>query len=179
MNRSDTHLSTEALAAYVDGELAPGPHARAAEHVASCFECGVAVGIQAQTKQSLSHSSGTFAVPSGLLAKLGNIPYDADLSDDRADASSLSMTGSGVFEFSVAAPASPRDPGHSDERSQAKRSRLGELRRTRHFNRGAVLIALGVGLSLSPTVLGTHSNVVTTDYAPVTNSVVGAPTGHR
>jgi len=177
MNRSDTHLSTEALAAYVDGELAPGPHARAAEHIASCIECGVAVGIQAQTKQSLSHSSGTFAVPSGLLAKLGNIPYDAELPEN--DARSLSMSGAGVFEFSVAAPATPRDRDHDDEAAHQKRSRFGELRRARYFNRGAVLIALGVGLTFGPAVMGTHANTVTTDDLPVTNSVVGSPAGHR
>lgn len=180
MNRSDTHLSTEALAAYVDGELAPGPHARAAEHIASCLECGFAVGIQAQTKESLSSSSGTFAVPSGLLAKLGKIPYDVELPHDRPTASGMSMTGSGVFEFSVAAPATTREPesttAHPSE--PAKRSRLSEMRRARHFNRGAALIALGVGLTLSPTMLGGNGHIVSTnDEMPTPSSIVGVVSG--
>lgn len=173
MNRADTHLSTEALAAYVDGELAPGPRARAAEHIASCFECGFAVGIQAQTKESLSHSTGTFSVPSALLAKLGQIPFDAALPPGTQSASGLSMTGGGVCEFSVASRP-PAAAARSNVVARPKKSRLAEMRRSRHFNRGAALIAVGVGLSLSPTLLGGHAEFVPNgDDVPMPNSVFG------
>lgn len=180
MNRADTHLSIEALAAYVDGELAPGPRARAAEHIVSCLECGFAVGIQEQTKESLSSSSGTFAVPSGLLAKLGKIPFDIEFPHDRPTTSGMSMSGSGIFEFSVAAPATVRDPEPSTEHPSepAKKSRHSEMRRARHFNRGAALIALGVGLTLSPTMLGGNGHIVSTNDEPVPSSVVGVVSGH-
>lgn len=146
MNRSDTHLSIEALAAYVDGELAAGPRLRAAEHVAQCLECGVAVGIQQQSKESLSQSSGTFSVPASLMARLGGIPFEAPL--DNVTASSVG--GQPVFQFAVNAPAGDQPASGPTPTLTPRRSR---------FTRGAALVAVGVGLSLSPTLLGGNSHL--------------------
>lgn len=146
MNRSDTHLSIEALAAYVDGELAAGPRLRAAEHVAQCLECGVAVGIQQQSKESLSQSSGTFAVPASLMARLGGIPFEAPLENATASLPS----GQQSFQFPVNAPSGDQPVSGPTPTLTPRRSR---------FSRGAALVAVGVGLSLSPTLLGGNSNL--------------------
>lgn len=146
MNRADTHLSTEALAAYVDGELADGPRLRAAEHVAQCLECGVAIGIQQQTKESLCQHSGTFAVPASLMARLGDIPFEAPL-----DNFTPSFGGGGsAFGFPVNAPAGDGPAPGPTPTLTPRRSR---------FTRGAALVAVGVGLSLSPTLLGANNNL--------------------
>lgn len=152
MSMSSTHLSTEAIAAYVDGELAQIPGERAAKHVRECMECAYAVGVQFQCKQSLRANSDDVAVPSTLLQRLGDIPFSAEL-DERHSlaATSLSMDEGGRFEFSVAAPA--------DEKASAP-PRAGSLRRGRVFRGGAALVAVGIGLTLSPTVLGDDPDFV-------------------
>ena len=42
MSLPESHLAQEAIAALVDGELAPGPAHRAARHLSGCLECRLA-----------------------------------------------------------------------------------------------------------------------------------------
>ncbi|GAB3305229.1 hypothetical protein EK0264_04575 [Epidermidibacterium keratini] len=146
-----THLSTEAVAAYVDGELAPVPHERAERHIHECMECAYAVGVQFQCKQSLrSSESDDVSVPQTLMQRLGNIPFSAELDErDRLTGRGIGVDEGGRFEFSVAAPTSDRRPGPP-----------GSLRRSRVFKGGAALVAIGVGLTLSPTILGDEPDFV-------------------
>ncbi len=72
------HLSLEAVVAYVDGELAPGPHARASQHLGQCPECAAQVSAQGQARKALRTAGGP-CLPSALLSSLRAIPQDTDL----------------------------------------------------------------------------------------------------
>lgn len=147
MNHADVHLSTEALAAFVDGELAPTPRSRADQHILSCTECYLAVSVQRQSKVSLTGSS-CFDVPSSLMARLSAIPFSDDDVDLIPPGSSLSLSSSGAFQFSVAAPAS----------KPARRT--GATNRHRVVSLGAAFVALGVGLAVGPGLTGARNGEV-------------------
>jgi anti-sigma factor RsiW len=72
------HLSLEAVAAYVDGELAAGPHARATQHLGQCPECAAQVSSQGQARKALRTAGGP-CLPSALLSSLRSIPQETDL----------------------------------------------------------------------------------------------------
>lgn len=72
------HLSTDAIVAFVDGELAHGPHARATQHLAECHECAAQVVAQGQARSAL-RAAQCPSLPSSLLSSLRSIPQDADL----------------------------------------------------------------------------------------------------
>ena len=72
------HLSVEAVAAYVDGELGPGPHERASRHLGQCPECAAQVSAQGQARKELRAAGGP-CMPSTLLSSLRAIPQDTDL----------------------------------------------------------------------------------------------------
>lgn len=67
------HLGTEALVAYVDGELGMRAHQRAAVHLAVCAECVVDVQAQLQARAAV-RSAGTPCTPASLLGALRQIP---------------------------------------------------------------------------------------------------------
>lgn len=50
---STEHLASEAVAAYVDGELRMAPYLRAAQHLAECAECAAEVEAQQQARRAL------------------------------------------------------------------------------------------------------------------------------
>src|SRR5690242_21661467 len=75
---STEHLSTEAIAAFVDGELRMTAHLRAAHHLSLCPQCAAEVEGQAQARAAL-RDSRPIAVPTTLLGLLAQIP---DKSDD-------------------------------------------------------------------------------------------------
>ena len=77
---STEHLSTEAIAAFVDGELRMTAHLRAAHHLSLCPQCAAEVEGQAQARAAL-RDSRPIAVPTTLLGMLAQIP---DQSDDEA-----------------------------------------------------------------------------------------------
>lgn len=108
MKVGETHLSTEAICAFVDGQLSDGARNRAVRHVRTCFECAYAVGIQQQAKESLTRGGGDLAVPSALLSKLGQIPFSAELEAGRLEDVGLYADEAGRFAFRVAAPADPQ-----------------------------------------------------------------------
>jgi len=70
---STDHLSTEAIAAYVDGELPMKPHLRAASHLSMCPQCSAEVDVQTQARGAL-RDSGPVAAPSALMGLLAQIP---------------------------------------------------------------------------------------------------------
>ena len=70
---STEHLSTEAVAAFVDEELRLNPHLRAAHHLSLCPQCAAEVEAQRQARSALRESC-PIAIPSSLLGQLSQIP---------------------------------------------------------------------------------------------------------
>jgi anti-sigma factor RsiW len=87
------HLSSDAIVAYVDEELAPGPHLRATQHLAQCPECAAQVVAQGQARAAL-RTAGCPSLPSSLLSSLRSIPQDTDLP---APPAGLAVTPDGQF----------------------------------------------------------------------------------
>jgi hypothetical protein len=71
---STEHLSIEAVAAFVDGELGMNAHLRAASHLALCPQCAAEVEAQGQARSAL-RDSRPIAVPTSLLGALSRIPH--------------------------------------------------------------------------------------------------------
>ncbi|HLS76272.1 MAG TPA: hypothetical protein VK083_05745 [Nocardia sp.] len=67
------HLASEAVVAYVDGELRMNAYLRAAQHLAQCPECEAEVEAQQQARIAL-RQSGPIAIPRGLHDSLSRIP---------------------------------------------------------------------------------------------------------
>jgi hypothetical protein len=82
---STEHLSTEAIAAFVDGELRMNAHLRAAHHLSLCPQCAAEVEAQAQARAALRDSC-PIAIPSSLLGMLSQIPHhDPQVQPDDPD----------------------------------------------------------------------------------------------
>ncbi|AKK29074.1 anti-sigma E factor RseA [Mycobacterium sp. EPa45] len=73
---STEHLSIEAIAAYVDGELRMKSYLRAAHHLSLCPECAAEVEGQTQARTALRDSL-PISMPSSLLGLLSQIPQSA------------------------------------------------------------------------------------------------------
>ncbi|WP_163757530.1 anti-sigma E factor RseA [Mycobacterium botniense] len=71
---STEHLSTEAIAAFVDGELRMSAHLRAAHHLSLCPECAAEVDGQNRARAAL-RDSHPIRIPSTLLGVLSQIPH--------------------------------------------------------------------------------------------------------
>ena len=71
---STEHLSIEAIAAFVDGELRMTAHLRAAHHCRCVRECAAEVDAQRQARAALRDSC-PIAMPSSLLGLLSQIPH--------------------------------------------------------------------------------------------------------
>lgn len=70
---STEHLSIEAVAAFVDGELSMTAHMRAANHLSMCPQCATEVDAQGQARNALRDSQ-PIAIPNTLLGMLSQIP---------------------------------------------------------------------------------------------------------
>lgn len=70
---STEHLASEAIAAYVDGELRMNAYLRAAQHVGICTECAAEVEAQQQARGALRRSAHV-SIPATLLGALSQIP---------------------------------------------------------------------------------------------------------
>jgi hypothetical protein len=70
---STDHLSIEAVAAYVDGELPMKAHLRAGSHLSVCQQCAAEVEAQGQARAALRDSCPV-AMPSTLMGLLSQIP---------------------------------------------------------------------------------------------------------
>jgi anti-sigma factor RsiW len=71
---STEHLSTEAIAAFADGELRMNAHLRAAHHMSLCQQCAAEVEAQRQARAAL-RDSHPIAIPRQLLGQLSQIPH--------------------------------------------------------------------------------------------------------
>ncbi|WP_232660457.1 zf-HC2 domain-containing protein [Pseudonocardia sp. TRM90224] len=120
------HLSSDAIVAYVDNELAAGPHTRAARHVSTCRECLAQVVAQGQARSAL-RSAEVPSLPSSLLNSLRSIPQETELPPPPAG---LAMTADGQFVALLrperpappAAPSAPAVTPHAvDERATSHR----------------------------------------------------------
>jgi hypothetical protein len=79
---STEHLSIEAIAAFVDGELRMNAHLRAAHHISLCPECAAEVDGHRRTRAAL-RDSRPIRIPStllGLLSQIPDCPSDEDAS---------------------------------------------------------------------------------------------------
>ncbi|BBX95557.1 anti-sigma E factor RseA [Mycobacterium lacus] len=70
---STEHLSVEAIAAFVDGELRMNAHLRAAHHLSLCPQCAAEVDDQSRARAAL-RDSHPIRIPSTLLGLLSEIP---------------------------------------------------------------------------------------------------------
>ena len=73
---STDHLSIEAVAAYVDGELPMKAHLRAGSHLAACGQCAAEVEAQTQAREALRESRPV-SIPTTLMGLLTQIPESA------------------------------------------------------------------------------------------------------
>lgn len=70
---STDHLSIEAVAAYVDGELPMKAHLRAGNHLSRCSQCAAEVDAQGQARAALRECRPV-TMPSTLMGLLSQIP---------------------------------------------------------------------------------------------------------
>jgi anti-sigma factor RsiW len=70
---STDHLSVEAVAAYVDGELPMKAHLRAGSHLSLCAQCASEVEAQGQARAAL-RDCRPVTMPSTLMGLLSQIP---------------------------------------------------------------------------------------------------------
>lgn len=110
---STEHLATEAVAAYVDGELRMNAYMRASQHLEMCSQCRAEVDAQSAARAALRRS-GEITMPARLLGELNQIPtreIDIRMADAARDAK-------------PAAEESPLDaPGFPVHRGQRRRNR--------------------------------------------------------
>ncbi|MFZ2527879.1 MAG: zf-HC2 domain-containing protein [Rhodococcus sp. (in: high G+C Gram-positive bacteria)] len=72
---STEHLASEAVAAYVDGELRMNAYLRASQHLSVCAECAAEVDAQQQARHALRNAAlQAPQMPSSLLGALTDIP---------------------------------------------------------------------------------------------------------
>lgn len=121
------HLSAEAVAAYVDGELAERPFERATRHLAACPECTAQVVAQGQARAAL-RAARCPRLPSSLMSTLRSIPHHAELP---GPPNGLAMSPDGELVSSLE-PEPPRpvaDPippaGLAATPAKGRRSRIG------------------------------------------------------
>ena len=119
MSIPESHLAQEAIAALVDGELASGPAARAARHLAGCLQCRLAVEAQREAKEAL-HESRDVAVPGDLMSRLCAIPFTTDVPGSGGGTLSaepgggLTVTGSsGSWSVDLQPERRPHRPDHA------------------------------------------------------------------
>jgi len=127
------HLTSDALVAFVDGELTAGAHVRASHHLQVCAECEAEVVAQGQARTVL-RSAQSPTLPSSLLSTLHSIPRDADL---LAAPPGLAMGADGQFVHT---------PGAGSNRRRTSQRRM-------RFGAGVAMsgLALVLGVSSAPT----------------------------
>ena len=79
------HLTTEAVAALVDGELSTGAESRAKVHLVHCSDCREEVRAQRQAAARMRDQAGTMSevhAPGALLDRLTGIPASCGEPDD-------------------------------------------------------------------------------------------------
>lgn len=120
------HLSAEAIAAYVDGELAERPYDRATRHLAACPECAAQVVAQGQARAAL-RSARCPRLSSSLMSTLRSIPQDAEIPGP-PNGLAIGPDGELVARLrpEPAPAADPAPPaGLADAPPKGRRSRIG------------------------------------------------------
>ncbi|MDA3646184.1 zf-HC2 domain-containing protein [Saccharopolyspora indica] len=74
----EQHLALDAIVAFVDGELSPNAHDRAAAHLARCPACTSDAAAQRQARAAVK-AAGTPSISPSLLQALQAIPAHAEL----------------------------------------------------------------------------------------------------
>ncbi|MBN9735821.1 MULTISPECIES: zf-HC2 domain-containing protein [unclassified Pseudonocardia] len=74
----EAHLTLEAVVAYVDDELARGPHDRATRHLGHCPDCAAEVAEQRRARSALRGADAP-TLPPSLMSALRSIPQDTEL----------------------------------------------------------------------------------------------------
>lgn len=196
------HLSLDAVVAFVDDELAPGPAHRADEHVRRCLTCAAEVAAQRQARRRV-RGAGAPGAPSSLLSRLCAIPAEADLppapSTLAVDAHGRLVAHMDDLDAAVAAAGGPPAGTVADAATRqaltdaasgdAPRSR--GLRRGRRSRRraGSIVVASGLAVgaaalagTVGPTAPTAGPAAVTTGPAasrtatPVATRVTAGPT---
>lgn len=119
----EAHLTPEAVVAYVDGELAPGPDGRARAHLQHCVDCASEVIDQRKARSELRGADAP-TLPTSLMSSLCSIPQDTELPPPPAG---LAMTADGEW-VSVLRPAT-----------------TGRRARRRRIGTGAAVSGLAIG----------------------------------
>lgn len=110
------HLASEAIAAYVDGELRMNPYLRAAEHLARCPECAAEVEAQQQARIALRQAAQShISAPHDLHDTLSRIPL-ADLTGNSVDDMSRGASFLGLRADSFRFASQPGRELSSDSR---------------------------------------------------------------
>ncbi|MEJ8278417.1 anti-sigma factor family protein [Pseudonocardia spirodelae] len=135
------HLTLEAVVAYVDDELAAGPHDRATRHLGQCPDCAAEVAEQRRARSALRGADAP-TLPPSLMSALRAIPQDTELPPPPAG---LSLTPDGEL-VSVLRPAAV-DGDHGRRAGRSRRVRLG----TGAAVSGLALGALAFGLPAAST----------------------------
>ncbi|WP_024793811.1 zf-HC2 domain-containing protein [Tomitella biformata] len=91
------HLTTEAVAAYADGELRMGPHLRASAHLGSCPQCAAEVEAQRRIRADLQGCAKP-AMSDSLLSTLRSIPLSPSGASDTTDRPAEQAGGHGGLE---------------------------------------------------------------------------------
>lgn len=165
------HLSSDAIVAYVDSELADRPYSRATRHLAECPECATQVVAQGQARSAL-RSAQCPSLPSSLLSSLRSIPQDAELPGPPAD---LAMTADGQIVAMVGSRPAPRRPVDRLVEAPAGRQPVSRL-----FKLGAGAAVSGLALGAlafgAPGVAsGPQPSTTGNDRGVFNGSVVGGP----
>ncbi len=144
------HLSAEAVAAYVDGELDDRPYDRATRHLATCGECAAQVVAQGQASAALQ-SARCPSLPSSLMKSLRSIPQAAQVPPAP---NGLAMTSDGQM---VAMLAPAPEPHRSSTAGTSSGTSLGPpagLAESPQQNNKGLRGRLGTGAAISGLALG-------------------------
>ena len=144
------HLALDAVVAFVDGELPPGPAHRAAAHVDRCLSCAAEVAAQRQARRRV-RAAGDPSAPSSLLSALCSIPDAAPLPGPPAG---LAVDADGRFVVPAeTSDASPVDGGGRADRRGRRRGRRRALGVPVAVSSGVVVGAAALAALAGPVVV--------------------------
>ncbi len=149
--RAEQHLATEAVVAFVDGELSLVAHERATRHLARCTQCTAEVAAQRQARTAVRNATAP-SMPASLLAALHAIPHSAEL-PPAPDELSIDENGQFVMAqrpLTTAAPLGLSAPLGSGDRLGSGAllgpAPVARARSSRRIRGGAGVVATGLVL---------------------------------
>lgn len=152
----EDHLTSEAVVAYVDGELAPGPRVRAERHLGRCPGCAAEVAGQRRARSVLRGADAP-TLPPSLMSALRAIPQDAELPPPPAglaltdDGELVSVLRPGPAALPPALPGTAPGPaGFTARLRRSRRARLGTGAAVSGLALGALALALPAAGSGGP-----------------------------